>query len=114
LGSSEIMINNNIAWISLIVIILFVGGLIIVYIFILSINSNEIVNRKIIISFIIPTLIIYFINMRNQIEEKSMLGSSIFSNGWDILLLIIISIIISIIFISKIIFNPSNPSKRIK
>jgi hypothetical protein len=110
----EISFNNNISWISIIIIILFVGGLIIVYIFILSINSNQKMKTKTKTIFIIPISFLIVFLIKNQLKIKIESGSIIFSLNWEILIIIIASILATIIIISKIIFHPSIPTKRIK
>jgi hypothetical protein len=113
-GSIEIFLNNNLTWISIIVIILFVGGLIIVYIFTLSINSNQKINNKFKTSVIIILTLAAIITFKIQSPLKLESRQSIFSINWGILIIIILSIFRSIILISKMIFHPSIPTKRIK
>nr|YP_010443358.1 NADH dehydrogenase subunit 6 [Lebertia trifurcilla]UTE89515.1 NADH dehydrogenase subunit 6 [Lebertia trifurcilla] len=113
-GNLEMILNNNMVWVSMIVIMLFVGGLMIIYIFILSMNSNQSINMKSKLKMTISLTLLILMFSKNQTKPKINTGSLIFSMNWEMMIIIMMIIIMSMIMMSKLIFHPSTPSKSMK
>nr|YP_009866795.1 NADH dehydrogenase subunit 6 [Hygrobates longiporus]BCG28127.1 NADH dehydrogenase subunit 6 [Hygrobates longiporus] len=106
-------VNNQ--WISFMILFIMVGGLMIIYIFVLSLNSNDKLESKfsanILPLIFISILFTWSINSNFMSKEFSKL---IYNNFSTMIFFLLIIILIMMYFSSKIILNPSSPSKSMK
>lgn len=105
----EIFIVSNNQWISYILILAFLGGLIILFLYIASLTPNQKFNRKHLF-IIIPILMLY--SNEKIFEFSNIQINIIYRASWNVITIILILIIIILTFVIKLIYNPFNPLKR--
>ena len=98
------------SWYNYILILTFLGGLLVIFIYISSLIPNEIILIKTKYILIITIVGITSFDRINQIKNSNKINL-FYLNSWMILILITIILVIILKFSSEIIFNPYNPLK---
>lgn len=111
-GIKIFLVSAN-PWIAFIFIILFIGGVLILYVFVISLleeNSTKLKNFNLYLISFIRLILIFF--LENLISNWSFL-KSVYVLNWSSLLCAIFLIILILRFISVLIKNPNKTLKSI-